>query len=110
MELKVKMANDSSISVVVPKKQNLLKLMTGYDAGSDVKCFRSLFEREIIRIDISKEDWVTYSLPLEIVKIVARDYLVVFANEYDHVNTLLLKRFKLNPEQFKQKFVSQKKD
>ncbi|GBM23045.1 hypothetical protein AVEN_67025-1 [Araneus ventricosus] len=60
--------------------------MPRYDIGSDISVYLLLFERQISRIDILKENWVTHFLPLlplEIVNIVAREPDPK-ANEYDY--------------------------
>lgn len=78
--------------------------MTRYGASSNIGIYLALFERQISRVEIPKgRSWVTCLLgllPLEIVNLIARepDHL---ENDYGHVKKLLLRRFKLSPEQFK---------
>ncbi|GFT79224.1 SCAN box domain-containing protein [Nephila pilipes] len=86
--------------------------MTRYDVSSDISVFLSIFERQIIRIDIPQDDWVTQLLPLvplNIVNIVAHEPDPE-ANDYTHVKKLLLQRFKLSPEQFRLKIFTHKKE
>ncbi|GFX73076.1 transposon Ty3-G Gag-Pol polyprotein [Trichonephila clavipes] len=64
-------------------------------------------------MNVPKEFWVSYLLgllPQEITQLMARKPEQE-ARDYDHVRSLLLKRFKLTPEKFRQLFVThQKKD
>ncbi|GFU02862.1 retrovirus-related Pol polyprotein from transposon 17.6 [Trichonephila clavipes] len=66
---------------------------------------------ELERASIEKEEWVGQLLgllPLEIVQFIAREPEEQ-AENYDYVKKLLLKRFKLSPEVFRQKFVQHQK-
>ncbi|GFV25487.1 retrovirus-related Pol polyprotein from transposon 412 [Trichonephila clavipes] len=63
------------------------------------------------RASIEKKEWVGQLLgllPLEIVQLIAREPEEQ-AENYDYVKKLLLKRFKLSPEVFRQKFVQHQK-
>ncbi|GFT07937.1 retrovirus-related Pol polyprotein from transposon 297 [Trichonephila clavipes] len=63
------------------------------------------------RASIEKKEWVGQLLgllPLEIVQFIAREPEEQ-AENYDYVKKLLLKRFKLSPEVFRQKFVQHQK-
>ncbi|GFX65131.1 retrovirus-related Pol polyprotein from transposon 17.6 [Trichonephila clavipes] len=63
------------------------------------------------RVPIEKKEWVGQLLgllPLEIVQIIAREPEEQ-AKNYDYVKKLSLKRFKLSPEVFRQKFVQHQK-
>lgn len=78
---------------------------------NDVSICLAFFEKQIARTNFVKEDWITYILsllPLEIAYITAREPIPE-ANNYDYVKNLLLKRFKMIPEEIRQKFVSHKK-
>ncbi|GFX08227.1 hypothetical protein TNCV_3267181 [Trichonephila clavipes] len=48
------------------------------------------------------------TLPQEITQLIAREPEQV-ARDYDHVRSLLLKRFKLTPEKFRQLFLTHQK-
>ncbi|GFU99148.1 retrovirus-related Pol polyprotein from transposon 412 [Trichonephila clavipes] len=67
--------------------------------------------RKAKRASIEKKEWVGQLLgllPLEIVQFIAREPEEQ-AENYDYVKKLLLKRFKLSPEVFRQKFVQHQK-
>lgn len=86
--------------------------MTHFDGTGNISIYFALFEMQIFRRNIVKENWVTYVLSLlllKIVNVIARE-LDPVAKYYDYVKTLLLKRFKMTPEEFKQKLVTHKKE
>ncbi|GFY36256.1 uncharacterized protein TNCV_4846281 [Trichonephila clavipes] len=63
------------------------------------------------RLNIDQENWVFHLLgllPTEVSHIIAREPDDK-ANSYEHVKDLLLKRFKLTPEKFRQLFVTHQK-
>ncbi|GFU72447.1 uncharacterized protein TNCV_3171671 [Trichonephila clavipes] len=63
------------------------------------------------RLNIDQENWVSHLLgllPTEVSHIIAREPDDK-ANSYEHVKDLLLKRFKLTPEKFRQLFVTHQK-
>ncbi|GFS64699.1 CCHC-type domain-containing protein [Nephila pilipes] len=64
--------SDGNVPSTVPKL-NPMKLMPRYDVESDISVYLSLFERQIIRIAISQNDWVTHLLPLLPLDIVNSD-------------------------------------
>ncbi|GFV96516.1 uncharacterized protein TNCV_1999681 [Trichonephila clavipes] len=62
-------------------------------------------------MDAPKEFWVSHLiglLPQEITQLIAREPEQK-ARDYDHGRSLLLKRFKLTPEKFRQLFVTHEK-
>ncbi|GFW72812.1 uncharacterized protein TNCV_1266551 [Trichonephila clavipes] len=66
---------------------------------------------EQLRLNIDQENWVSHLLgllPTEVSHIIAREPDDK-ANSYEHVKDLLLKRFKLTPEKFRQLFVTHQK-
>ncbi|GFX45646.1 uncharacterized protein TNCV_176391 [Trichonephila clavipes] len=70
--------------------------------------YLKLFERQAQRLNIDQENWVSHLLgllPTEVSHIIAREPDDK-ANSYEHVKDLLLKRFKLTPERFRQLFVT----
>ncbi|GFV00748.1 hypothetical protein TNCV_1385671 [Trichonephila clavipes] len=78
---------------------------------SDISLYLVIFERQAKRASIEKKEWVGQLLgllPLEIVQFIAREPEEQ-AENYDYVKKLLLKRFKLSPEVFRQKFVQHQK-
>ncbi|GFW19449.1 CCHC-type domain-containing protein [Trichonephila clavipes] len=79
---------------------------------SDISLYLVIFERQAKRASIEKKEWVGQLLgllPLEIVQFIAREPEEQAVN-YDYVKKLLLKRFKLSPEVFRQKFVQHQKN
>ncbi|GFW59117.1 SCAN box domain-containing protein [Trichonephila clavipes] len=78
---------------------------------SVISLYLVIFERQAKRASIEKKEWVGQLLgllPLEIVQFIAREPEEQ-AENYDYVKKLLLKRFKLSPEVFRQKFVQHQK-
>ncbi|GFU98953.1 retrovirus-related Pol polyprotein from transposon 17.6 [Trichonephila clavipes] len=105
-------SNDSTNACSVTSNLNLKKLIPDFDPKqSDISLYLVIFERQAKRASIEKKEWVGQLLgllPLEIVQFIAREPEEQ-AENYDYVKKLLLKRFKLSPEVFRQKFVQQQK-
>ncbi|GFW93549.1 uncharacterized protein TNCV_47521 [Trichonephila clavipes] len=84
------------------------KFIHRFDLKEDISLYLTLFERQAQRLNIDQENWVSHLLgllPTEVSHIVAREPDDK-ANSYEHVKNLLLKRFKLTPEKFRQLFVT----
>ncbi|GFW58084.1 transposable element Tcb1 transposase [Trichonephila clavipes] len=105
-------SNDSINTCSITSNLNLKKLIPDFDPKqSDISLYLVIFERQAKRASIEKKEWVGQLLgllPLEIVQIIAREPEEQ-AENYDYVKKLLLKRFKLSPEVFRQKFVQHQK-
>ncbi|GFW19650.1 SCAN box domain-containing protein [Trichonephila clavipes] len=105
-------SNDSTNACSVTSNLNLKKLIPDFDPKqSDISLYLVIFERQAKRASIEKKEWVGQLLgllPLEIVQFIAREPEEQ-AENYDYVKKLLLKRFKLIPEVFRQKFVQHQK-
>ncbi|GFT41341.1 CCHC-type domain-containing protein [Trichonephila clavipes] len=105
-------SNDSTNACSVTSNLNLKKLIPDFDPKqSDISLYLVIFERQAKRASIEKKEWVGQLLgllPLEIVQFIAREPEEQ-AENYDYVKKLLLKRFKLSPEVFRQKFVQHQK-
>ncbi|GFS56319.1 SCAN box domain-containing protein [Trichonephila clavipes] len=105
-------SNDSTNTCFVTSNLNFKKLIPDFDPKqSDISLYLVIFERQAKRVSIEKKEWVGQLLgllPLEIVQFIAREPEEQ-AENYDYVKKLLLKRFKLNPEVFRQKFVQHQK-
>ncbi|GFT47603.1 uncharacterized protein TNCV_2346121 [Trichonephila clavipes] len=87
------------------------KFIHRFDLKEDISLYLKLFERQAQRLNIDQENWVSYLLgllPTEISHIIVRE-TDDKANSYEHVKDLLLKRFKLTPEKFRQLFVTHQK-
>lgn len=72
----------------------------------DISLYLVLFERQARRANISEENWVSALLnllPYDITQLIARED-EDNCEDYDHIKGLLLQRFKLSPENFRQKF------
>lgn len=111
LEMSSKSQSDSSPSPAA-KNPDVLKLISRYDSQEEISIYLTLFERQIKRLGVEKENWVTYLLgllPMEFVSVISREK-EEDSNDYDYVKQLLLKRFKLSPEQFRQKFFTHKRD
>ncbi|GFX63209.1 retrovirus-related Pol polyprotein from transposon 17.6 [Trichonephila clavipes] len=89
----------------------LEKLRIQTQSKEDISLYLKLFERQAQRLNIDQENWVSHLLgllPTEVSHIIAREPDDK-ANSYEHVKDLLLKRFKLTPEKFRQLFVTHQK-
>ncbi|GFW14494.1 retrovirus-related Pol polyprotein from transposon 17.6 [Trichonephila clavipes] len=100
-------SNDSTNACSVTSNLNLKKLIPDFDPKqSDISLYLVIFERQAKRASIEEKEWVGQLLgflPLEIVQFIAREPEEQ-AENYDYVKKLSLKRFKLSPEVFRQKF------
>lgn len=117
---KLKLLNENSAvtqtsmegNVIAPeanrKTIDLKHLVQKFDLkDGEISSFLILFERQAKRMGLSKDDYVFHLLgllPLEITQLIARESEEE-ASDYAFVKNLLLKRFKLSPEKFRQKFV-----
>ncbi|GFW04592.1 uncharacterized protein TNCV_2226101 [Trichonephila clavipes] len=87
------------------------KFIHRFDLKEDISLYLKLFERQAQRLNIDQENWVSHLLGLlstEVSHIIAREPDDK-ANSYEHVKYLLMKRFKLTPEKFRQLFVTHQK-
>ncbi|GFY03223.1 uncharacterized protein TNCV_1171831 [Trichonephila clavipes] len=87
------------------------KFIHRFDLKEDISLYLKLFERQAQRLNIDQENWVSHLsglLPTEVSHIIAREPDDK-ANSYEDVKDLLLKRFKLTPEKFRQLFVTHQK-
>ncbi|GFX00910.1 uncharacterized protein TNCV_4578761 [Trichonephila clavipes] len=91
--------------------KEISKFIHRFDLKEDICLYLKLFERQAQRLNIDQENWVSHLLgllPTEVSHIIAREPDDK-ANSYEHVTDLLLKRFKLSPEKFRQLFVTHQK-
>jgi len=107
-------STESNITMQENKKCIDLKgLMQKFDLkDGDISSFLIIFERQAKRVGLSEDDYVFHLLgllPPEITQLIARESEEQ-ANEYAFVKNLLLRRFKLSPEKFRQKFVNHNRD
>ncbi|GBN20757.1 hypothetical protein AVEN_104149-1 [Araneus ventricosus] len=83
-----------------------------YSKNGDITLFLLLFERQTKRAQIDTKDWVSgliMLLPSDIVQLIARESDENFDN-YNYIKSVLLKRFKLSPEEFRKKFLHHQKN
>ncbi|KFM75301.1 Stress response protein nst1, partial [Stegodyphus mimosarum] len=110
--LKLEAEIKSQTTGQVRAKTELRHLMQKFDdKEGDISLYLSLFERQAEWAQIDKEEFVSHLLgllPYEVTQIIAREPSDK-AKDYEHVKTLLLKRFKLSPERFRQKFMKHQK-
>ncbi|GFX49996.1 hypothetical protein TNCV_3883241 [Trichonephila clavipes] len=91
--------------------KEISKFIHRFDLKEDISLYLKLFERQAQRLNIDQENGVSHLLgllPTEVSHIIAREPDDK-ANSYEHVKDLLLKRFKLTPEKFRQLFVTHQK-
>ncbi|GFV00871.1 uncharacterized protein TNCV_1386851 [Trichonephila clavipes] len=87
------------------------KFIHRFDLKENISLYLKLFERQAQRLNINQENWVSHLLgllPTEVSHIIAREPDDK-ANSYEHVRDLLLERFKLTPEKFRQLFATHQK-
>ncbi|GFX71141.1 hypothetical protein TNCV_3649061 [Trichonephila clavipes] len=75
----------------------------------DIVVFLTLFERQAKESWHRKRHWVSALMPSEINQLMAREAEEKF-DDYDYIKDLLLKRFKLSAEIFRQKFVKHQRN
>ncbi|GFT29985.1 retrovirus-related Pol polyprotein from transposon 412 [Trichonephila clavipes] len=94
-------------------KLELHKLLPIFDPKTtDVTIFLDLFERQLTFLKVPVPQWVVYLvglLPTEVSNLIAKES-VVDAQDYYKVKQILLKRFKLSAEKFRQMFSRHSKD
>ncbi|GFS86456.1 peptidase A2 domain-containing protein [Trichonephila clavipes] len=90
----------------------LNKLLPKFDMKEDISLYLILFERQACMMNVPKEFLgltpIRPILPLEITQLIAREPEQE-ARDNDLVRSLLLKRFKLTPEKFRQLFFTHQK-
>ncbi|GFS98049.1 uncharacterized protein TNCV_2019671 [Trichonephila clavipes] len=116
IQTQFKLGADTSIeSDTKTLVKEVSKFIHRFDLKEDISLYLKLFERQAQRLNIDQENWVSHLLgllPTEVSHIIAREPDDK-ANSYEHGSTLptalkdlLLKRFKLTPEKFRQLFVT----
>ena len=103
-------------SVTEPKTQNveltLNRLIPKFDPNeTDISLYLIIFERQARKAKIEENSWVNHLiglLPMEIVQLLAREPPAL-AEDYAYVKKILLQKFKLSAESFRQKFTQYQK-
>ncbi|GFT52485.1 uncharacterized protein TNCV_14641 [Trichonephila clavipes] len=101
-------SKESDIKFLV---KEVSKFIHPFDLKEDISLYLKFFVRQAQRLNINQENWVSHLLgllPTEVSHIIVREPDDK-ANSYEHVKYLLLKRFKLSPEKFRQLFVTHQK-
>ncbi|GFT60866.1 uncharacterized protein TNCV_3615951 [Trichonephila clavipes] len=91
--------------------KEISKFIHRFDLKEDISLYLKLLERQAQRLNINQENWISHLLgllPTEVSHIIAREPDDK-SNSYEHVKDLLLKRFKLTPEKFRQLLVTHQK-
>ncbi|GBN36482.1 hypothetical protein AVEN_219947-1 [Araneus ventricosus] len=88
-------------------KIDFLSMIPKFDqANNDISLYLILFERQAQVADVSKAFWASHLLsllPYEIAQLVAREDVGI-SRDFEKVKSLLLKRYKLTAEKFRQLF------
>ncbi|XP_042905941.2 uncharacterized protein [Parasteatoda tepidariorum] len=112
IESRTQLTQTSSPNGNVQHNVDLIKLIPKFKLrDDDIVIYLSLFERQAKRTGIDSKDWVSCLLtllPSEIIQLIGRESEEKF-EDYEYIKTILLKRFKLNPESFRKKFVMHQK-
>ncbi|UYV79687.1 hypothetical protein LAZ67_18000272, partial [Cordylochernes scorpioides] len=99
--------NDTSRSTSNDAHYEIRKLMPKYESkDNDLSFYLILFERQAKRLGLDEDQWafsLLGLLPYEMTLLIARE-TEEQSGDYRFVKRLLLKRYKLSPEQFRQKF------
>ncbi|GBL99246.1 hypothetical protein AVEN_177291-1 [Araneus ventricosus] len=102
---------NSAENVQTPNKP-IHETFRKFNMQEDISLNLTLFERHAELTSLPKKDWVQKLIgliPIEIAHLIAREPADK-CNDYDHVKDLLLQRFQLSPEKFRQLFLFHQKD
>ncbi|GFU93469.1 transposon Ty3-I Gag-Pol polyprotein [Trichonephila clavipes] len=108
LEIERSRFNSENLSPLKTSVSDLIKIIPNFDIrDGDIVLFLTMFERQAKRIGVEKTNWVSALLarmPPDITQLIAREPEDKFDN-YDYIKGVLLKRFKMSPETFRQKFM-----
>ncbi|GFX25118.1 CCHC-type domain-containing protein [Trichonephila clavipes] len=111
--IELKEGNEAEVKGPGQIKIDLHKLIPKFDSKfDDISLFLISYEHQAKILNLPKICWVTHLisiLPSEIVGLIAREP-EKDAADYEFVKKLLLQRFKLSPEKFRQLFVKHQKN
>ncbi|GBO20289.1 hypothetical protein AVEN_105591-1, partial [Araneus ventricosus] len=106
-------SNQNVNSTQIKPKLEIHHLMQKFNSyGNDVSLYLIMFERLAKQAEILENTWVTHLLgllPYDVAQLIAREPDEI-ANDYGEVKKILLKRYKLTPEKFRQKFFMHNKN
>ncbi|GFW08812.1 retrovirus-related Pol polyprotein from transposon 412 [Trichonephila clavipes] len=105
--------NTSTTSDSNMPKLELQKLLPIFDPKTtDITIYLNLFERQLTFLKVPIQQWVVYLvglLPTEVSNLITKESFA-YAQDYYKVKKILLKRFKLRAEKFRQMFSRHTKD
>ncbi|GBL88211.1 hypothetical protein AVEN_117795-1 [Araneus ventricosus] len=105
--------NQNVNSMQIKHKLEIHHLMQKFNSDeNDISLCLIMFERLAKQAEILVNTWVTHLLgllPYDVAHLIAREPDEI-ANDYGGVKKILLKRYKLRPEKFRQKFFMHKKN
>ncbi|GFS75291.1 retrovirus-related Pol polyprotein from transposon 297 [Trichonephila clavipes] len=105
--------NTSTTSDSNMPKLELQKLLPIFDSKTtDITIYLNLFERQLTFLKVPIQQWVVYLvglLPTEVSNLITKESFAD-AQDYYKVKQILLKRFKLSAEKFRQMFSRHTKD
>ncbi|GBM91136.1 hypothetical protein AVEN_168971-1 [Araneus ventricosus] len=105
--------NQNVNSTQIKPKLKIHHLMQKFNSDeNDISLYLIMFERLAKQAEILENTWVTHLLgllPYDVAQLIARE-LDEIANDYGEVKKILLKRYKLTPEKFRQKFFMHNKN
>ncbi|GBM83793.1 hypothetical protein AVEN_248269-1 [Araneus ventricosus] len=106
-------ANQNVNSTQIKPKLEIHHLMQKFISDeNDISLYLIMFERLAKQAEILQNTWVIHLLgllPYDVAQLIAREPDEI-ANDYGGVKKILLKRYKLTPEIFRQKFLMQNKN
>ncbi|GFV11919.1 uncharacterized protein TNCV_109671 [Trichonephila clavipes] len=112
---KIRLQNETQRVVgpqTLPQKIELKKLLPTFNPEVDnMDLFLTLFERQMKLLDLGEDLWVPYligALPSDVTFLIAREPVEKF-RDYSHIRGMLLQRFKLTAEKFRELFSRHRK-
>ncbi|GBM23683.1 hypothetical protein AVEN_117423-1 [Araneus ventricosus] len=106
-------ANQNVNSTQIKPKLEIHHLMQKFNSDvNDISLYLIMFERLAKQAEILENTWVTHLLgllPYDVAQLIAREPDEI-ANDYGEVKKILLIRYKLTPEKFRQKFFMHNKN
>ncbi|GBM55154.1 hypothetical protein AVEN_225940-1 [Araneus ventricosus] len=106
-------ANQNLNSTQIKPKLEIHHLMQKFNSDeNDISLYLIMFERLAKQAEILENTWVTHLLgllPYDVAQLIAREPDEI-TNDYGEVKKILLKRYKLTPEKFRQKFFMHNKN
>ncbi|GBM43838.1 hypothetical protein AVEN_166234-1 [Araneus ventricosus] len=106
-------ANQNVNSAQIKPKLEIHHLMQKFNSDeNDISLYLIMFERQAKQAEILENTWITHLLgllPYDVAQLIAREPDEI-ATDYGEVKKILLKRYKLTPEKFRQKFFMHNKN